>query len=47
MKELEKRLKELQKSGYETISISQVLQWIAEINRENKLKSLERKGHKF
>jgi hypothetical protein len=47
MKELEKRLKELQKSGYETISIIQVLQWMVEINRENKLKSLERKGHKF
>jgi len=47
MKELEKRLKELQKSGYETISIIQVLQWMVEINRENKLKSLDRKGHKF
>jgi hypothetical protein len=47
MKELEKRLKELQKSGYETISIIQVLQWMAEIKRENRLKSLDRKGHKF
>ncbi len=47
MKELEKRLKELQKSGYETISIIQVLQWMVEINREKKLKSLDRKGHKF
>lgn len=46
MKELEKRLKELQKSGYETISIIQVLQWMAEIKRENRLKSLDRNGHK-
>jgi len=38
MKELEKRLKELQKQGYETISITQALQWMAEIKRENRLK---------
>ena len=44
MKELEKRLKELQKSGYETITIQQVLAWMAEIKRDNNLKSFERKG---
>jgi hypothetical protein len=44
MKELEEKLKALQKSGYETIQISQVLQWMAQIKRENKLKAFERKG---
>lgn len=44
MKQLEEKLKALQKSGYETISIQQVLQWIAEIKRDNKLKAFERKG---
>ena len=38
MKQLEKKLKELQKQGYETINIIQVLQWMAEIKRENRLK---------
>ena len=38
MNELEKRLKELQKQGYETISIIQILQWISTIKRENRLK---------
>jgi hypothetical protein len=38
MKELEKKLKELQKQGYENISIIQVLQWMAEIKRDNRLK---------
>ena len=47
MKELEKKLKDLQKSGYETINISQVLQWMAEIKRENQLKAFERKGGKL
>lgn len=39
MKELERRLKELQKQGYENIGIIQVIQWIAEIKRENRFKS--------
>ena len=38
MKQLEKKLKELQKQGYENIGISQVLQWMAEIKRDNRLK---------
>lgn len=44
MKKLEKKLKDLQKVGYETINISQVMQWIAEIKRENQLKAFERRG---
>lgn len=44
MKKLEKKLKDLQKSGYETITIQQVLTWIAEIKRENQLKAFERRG---
>lgn len=44
MKQLEKKLKDLQKSGYETITILQVLAWMAEIKRENRLKAFERKG---
>ena len=42
MKKLEKKLKELQKQGYETIGIIQVLQWIAEIQRDNRLKYSKR-----
>ena len=42
MKELEKKLKELQKQGYENIGIIQVLQWMHEIKRENRLKRYER-----
>ena len=38
MKQLEKKLKELQKQGYENIGIIQVLQWIAEIKRDDHLK---------
>jgi hypothetical protein len=44
MKELEKKLKDLQKNGYETVSISQVLSWISEIRRENRLKAFVRRG---
>lgn len=44
MKQLEKKLKDLQKSGYETITIQQVLAWMAEIKRDNKLKAFEQKG---
>lgn len=47
MKELEEKLKALQKDQYETISILQVLQWIAEIKREKALKAFERKGGKL
>lgn len=46
MKDLEKKLKELQNSGYETITIQQVLQWMTEINRNNRLKAWERKQDK-
>jgi len=46
MKELEKRLKELQKQGYETIGIIQVLQWMADIKRENRLKAHERRQNR-
>ena len=38
LKQLEKKLKELQKQGYEYIGIIQVLQWMAEIKRDNRLK---------
>lgn len=34
MKKLEKRLKELQKLGHETVFIVDVLNWIAQISRE-------------
>lgn len=47
MKALEKKLKALQESGYETINISQVLQWIVEIKRENQLKAFEQRGGKL
>jgi hypothetical protein len=43
MKQLEQKLKDLQKSGYETITIQQVLQWMADIKREARLRSWERK----
>lgn len=43
MKELEKKLKDLQKSGYETITIQQVLQWMSDIKREARVKAWERK----
>ena len=38
MRQLEKKSKELQKQGYDNISIGQVLQWMAEIKRDNRLK---------
>jgi len=43
MKQLEKKLKELQKQGYENIGIIQVLQWMAEIKRDNRLKRIRSK----
>lgn len=33
MKRLEKKLRELEKQGYETITIAQVLQWISNFKR--------------
>jgi hypothetical protein len=41
MKKLEKKLKELQKNGYEQVSIIQILNWMNEIKRENRLKKLK------
>ena len=38
MKELENKLKDLQKQGYENIGINQVLVWMAEIQREARFK---------
>jgi len=38
MKELETKLKELQKLGYEFIDIGQVLQLMYDIQKENRLK---------
>ncbi len=46
MKELEKRLKELQSQNYEFVTVTQVLQWMYEIKRENRLKAYERKHSK-
>lgn len=39
MKKLEKKLKELQASGYEQVTIIQILNWIYDIQRENRLKN--------
>jgi len=38
MKKLEKKLKDLQKQGYENIGIGQVLAWMAEIQRDARFK---------
>jgi len=43
MKELLKRLKLAEKQGCEFISIKQVIQWIYDIQRENRLKNFNRK----
>jgi hypothetical protein len=43
MKELIKRLHQLQKQGYENIQIVTILGWIAEIQRENRLKNSKTK----
>lgn len=42
MRELEKKLKALQKQGYEQINIGQVIQWMYDIRRENAVKKIER-----
>ena len=43
MKELEKILKDLQKRGYEQVDIGQVLSWMYNIQKENRLKRAERR----
>ncbi len=43
MRELEKKLKALQKQGYEQINIIQVLNWMYYIKRENTAKRIERR----
>ena len=43
MKELEKKLKALKKQGYEQINISQVIQWMYDIKRNNRVKKIERR----
>ena len=43
MKELEKKLKELRKMGYEQVDITMVLNWMYEIKRENASKRIERR----
>ena len=47
MEQLEKKLRDLEERGYETVQISQILQWIAEIKRDNQLKAFVRKGGKI
>jgi len=44
MKELKIKLLDLQKKGYEQITIVQLMQWIAEIERSKRLKRFERQG---
>ncbi len=43
MKKLEAKLKDLQKQGYETVGINQILQWMAEIYRDTRFKRLRGK----
>ena len=43
MKELEKILKDLQKRGYQQVDIGQVLGWMYNIQKENRLKRAERR----
>jgi hypothetical protein len=43
MNKLLKLLKQLQKQGYEQVTIQQVTQWISDIKRENLVKAIERK----
>ena len=38
MKQLEKKLKDLQKKGYERVSIREVLNWINAIKRANRFR---------
>lgn len=41
MKQLEKKLKELQKQGYEQVTIMQILNWMSEIKRDNRMKKIK------
>ena len=41
MKKLREKLKDLQKRGYETVSIIDVLDWIYEIQMEARVKRLK------
>jgi len=43
MKELEKKLKALQKQGYEQIEIVQVINWMSNIKHNNACKRIEKK----
>ena len=43
MRELEKKLKDLQKQGYELVNIGQVIQWMYDIRSENTVKRIERR----
>ena len=42
MKELEKKLKQLQKDGYEQVTIIQMLNLMREIKREVRIKRMEK-----
>jgi len=42
MRELEKKLKELQKLGYEQVTIIQVQNWISDIRWQASVKKLDR-----
>lgn len=47
MKQLEKKLKELQQQGYEQVTIMQVLNWMSDIKRNNRANKIERRqAHK-
>jgi len=43
MNELRKKLKELQKQGYEQVTIIQVLNWMNNIRMDAKVKRIERR----
>ena len=45
MKELEKRLKDLQKNGYEQVDITMLLNWMSDIRKDAKIKAIERKAN--
>ena len=45
MKELEKRLKDLHKKGYEQVGIILLLNWVSEIRKDAKIKAIERKAN--
>ena len=43
MNELKKKLKELQKAGYEQVTIIQVLNWMNNIRMDAKVRRIERR----